>query len=281
MRKGRFELADRGTLFLDEIGGISPAFQAKLLRVLQEGEFERVGGMRTLKVDVRWWRQQTRIRRCRGPRGFSGRSLLPDQCCDDCRSGSRARPDDIFLLARQFLRRFNEEHATQLTWTMSAKAVLEGCYFPGNVRELENCVRRTATLAKGQKIVADDFACRHDECLSSTLWKGTITEPGPSSSLSSRPANFTAAPNLPAPVAAPESRLPPLDVDIIATQPEDCPQAANCGVAHGEGQAERERLFQAMETAGWVQAKAARLLNLTPRQMGYALRKYNIPIRRF
>ena len=89
MRKGRFELADRGTLFLDEIGEISPAFQAKLLRVLQEGEFERVGGMRTLKVDVRLVAATNRkSRRCRGPRGFSGRSLLPDQCCNDRGSGS-------------------------------------------------------------------------------------------------------------------------------------------------------------------------------------------------
>lgn len=285
MRKGRFELADRGTLFLDEIGEISPAFQAKLLRVLQEGEFERVGGMRTLKVDVRLVAATNKNLEDAVARGdFRADLYYRINVVTIAVPALRARPDDIFLLAREFLRRFNEEHATQLTWTMSAKAVLEGCYFPGNVRELENCVRRTATLAKGQKIVADDFACRHDECLSSTLWKGTITEPGPSNSLSNRPANFKAPPIPPGPAAAPESRLPPLDIDsdIVATPPEDCPQAVNnCSIALGEGLAERERLYQAMETAGWVQAKAARLLNLTPRQIGYALRKYNIPIRRF
>jgi len=90
----------------------------------------------------------------------------------------RDRPDDVILLAREFLRRFNEEHGTQRSLTTTAKGVLEGCYFPGNVRELENCVRRTATLAKGEKIVADDFACRHNECLSSTLWKGKVATTG-------------------------------------------------------------------------------------------------------
>ena len=172
-RKGRFELADRGTLFLDEIGEISPAFQAKLLRVLQEGEFERVGGMRTLKVDVRLVAATNKNLEDAVARGeFRADLYYRINVVTISVPALRARPEDIFLLAREFLRRFNEEHATQLAWTTSAKNVLEGCYFPGNVRELENCVRRTATLAKGLKIVADDFACRHDECLSSTLWRG-------------------------------------------------------------------------------------------------------------
>jgi Nif-specific regulatory protein len=281
-RKGRFELADRGTLFLDEIGEISPAFQAKLLRVLQEGEFERVGGMRTLKVDVRLVAATNKNLEDAVARGeFRADLYYRINVVTISVPALRARPDDIFLLAREFLRRFNDEHATQLAWTMSAKGVLEGCYFPGNVRELENCVRRTATLAKGQKIVADDFACRHDECLSSTLWKGTLTAPGLSNGVSSRPPNFKSPPNSSPPVPAPEKLQPPLDGDIIAVQPDACPQSGNCGILHGESEAERERLLQAMETAGWVQAKAARLLNLTPRQIGYALRKHDIPIKRF
>ena len=281
-RKGRFELADRGTLFLDEIGEISPSFQAKLLRVLQEGEFERVGGMRTLKVDVRLVAATNKNLEDAVARGdFRADLYYRINVVTISVPALRARPDDIFLLAREFLRRFNEEHATQLAWTTSAKGVLEGCYFPGNVRELENCVRRTATLAKGSKIVADDFACSHDECLSSTLWKGPLAAPRPSSTVSSQVSNFKSPPNPSAPLPAPEKIQPPLEGDIIATQPDACPQAGNCGVLNGEGEAEQERLLQAMETAGWVQAKAARLLNLTPRQIGYALRKYDIPIKRF
>ena len=279
-RKGRFELADRGTLFLDEIGEISPSFQAKLLRVLQEGEFERVGGMRTLKVDVRLVAATNKNLEDAVARGeFRADLYYRINVVTISVPALRARPEDIFLLAREFLRRFNEEHATQLAWTTSAKNVLEGCYFPGNVRELENCVRRTATLAKGLKIEADDFACRHDECLSSTLWKGTPGVPRPSNAPPSQMPAFTSPPHSSPPVPAPEKLSPPLDSDIIA--PDTCPQAGNCSVMNGEGEAEQERLLQAMETAGWVQAKAARLLNLTPRQIGYALRKYDIPIKRF
>lgn len=275
-RKGRFELADRGTLFLDEIGEISPTFQAKLLRVLQEGEFERVGGMRTLKVDVRLVAATNKNLEEAVARGeFRADLYYRINVVSISLPALRDRPDDVYILAREFLRRFNQEHGTQLALTTSAKGVLEECYFPGNVRELENCVRRTATLAKDAKIVADDFACRHDECLSSTLWKGTIPTAG---SLKIIPKS---QPPSPARVPAPESPPPSHDADVIAVQPNSCPQSDNCSVLHGEGQSERERLLEAMETAGWVQAKAARLLNLTPRQIGYALRKHDIPIKRF
>ncbi|HUI22044.1 MAG TPA: nif-specific transcriptional activator NifA [Methylocella sp.] len=283
MRKGRFELADRGTLFLDEIGEISPAFQAKLLRVLQEGEFERVGGMRTLKVDVRLVAATNKNLEDAVARGdFRADLYYRINVVTISLPALRDRPEDIYLLAREFLRRFNEEHSTKMALTASAKAVLEGCYFPGNVRELENCVRRTATLAKGSNIVADDFACRHDECLSSTLWKGTVTALGPPNSVSSRAANFKTAPNPSANSALPEKHQAPTEGEAIAAPSEDeQPQLGSCGLSPGEGEAERERLLQAMETAGWVQAKAARLLNLTPRQIGYALRKHDIRIKRF
>ncbi|HTV32488.1 MAG TPA: nif-specific transcriptional activator NifA [Methylocella sp.] len=282
-RKGRFELADHGTLFLDEIGEISQSFQAKLLRVLQEGEFERVGGMRTLKVDVRLVAATNKNLEEAVTRGeFRADLYYRINVVTIAVPPLRARSDDIFLLAREFLQRFNEEHGTQMAWTSSAKTVLEGCYFPGNVRELENCVRRTATLAKGSKIVGDDFACRHDECLSSTLWKG------PASTASNGASNFKSKlPNGVEPIApaAEEAPANPLEGDDIhPAELESDSASEDVSAAPGEEggvQIERQRLLQAMETAGWVQAKAARLLNLTPRQIGYALRKHEIPIKRF
>ena len=172
-RKGRFELADRGTLFLDEIGETSSAFQAKLLRVLQEGEFERVGGTRTIKVDVRLVTATNKdleeaVRRNEFRADLYYRiNVVPLNL-----PPLRERKSDIPLLANEFLKRFNSENGRQLTFAPGAMEVLLKCYFPGNVRELENCVRRTATLARGASIVLDDFACRNDQCLSSVLWKG-------------------------------------------------------------------------------------------------------------
>ena len=280
-RKGRFELADHGTLFLDEIGEISPSFQAKLLRVLQEGEFERVGGVRTLKVDVRLVAATNKNLEEAVTRGeFRADLYYRINVVSISLPPLRDRPDDVILLAREFLQRFNEEHGTQRSLTTTAKGVLEGCYFPGNVRELENCVRRTATLAKGEKIVADDFACRHNECLSSTLWKGKVATTDSFNIVPRREQNAPTQ-NFPARVSLPERSLPSADGGLIPVPQNPYPQSDTCNVLHGDSQAERERLLEAMETAGWVQAKAARLLQLTPRQIGYALRKHNIPIKRF
>ncbi|MTJ79502.1 MAG: nif-specific transcriptional activator NifA [Telmatospirillum sp.] len=270
-RKGRFELADGGTLFLDEIGEISAAFQAKLLRVLQEGEFERVGGMRTLKSDFRLVAATNRNLEEAVARGdFRADLYYRINVVPISLPPLRDRPEDIGPLAEAFVARFNEEHGTRLTLSASALAVLKACCFPGNVRELENCVRRTATLARGSMIAADDFACRNDTCLSSLLWKGR--EGGPS--LPSHPAPFVRDPSAVSPATPAASPRP-------APSPPGPDDAWDAPILSGPGPDERERILRAMETAGWVQAKAARLLNLTPRQIGYALRKYDIPIKRF
>jgi len=275
MRKGRFEMADGGTLFLDEITEISAAFQAKLLRVLQEGEFERVGGSRTLKVDVRMV-------------AATNRNLESAVLSGDFRSDLyyrisvvpiflpplRERPEDVELLAREFLKRFNEEHGVSLTFSQRAMEVLGACDFPGNVRELESCVRRTAALAKNSTIVVNDFACSNDNCLSMVLGKsmndthvsktGYVELPivNPQTARS-RPARRTAA------------RRPPSgrDFELPGT-------AENSNTVEADAQ-ERARLIERMELSGWVQAKAARMLGLTPRQMGYALRKHGIDVKRF
>jgi Nif-specific regulatory protein len=160
-RKGRFELADKGTLFLDEIGEISPAFQAKLLRVLQEQEFERVGGNHTIKVDVRVVTATNRnLEEAVARKEFRADLYYRISVVPILMPPLRDRRSDIPQLATEFLRRFNGENDRTLTFDAKAMEVLMGCGFPGNVRELENCVQRTATLARGPSIMMDDFACR-------------------------------------------------------------------------------------------------------------------------
>lgn len=267
-RKGRFELADKGTLFLDEIGEISPAFQAKLLRVLQEQEFERVGGSQTIKVDVRVVTATNRnLEEAVSRNEFRADLYYRISVVPVLLPPLRDRRTDIPLLANEFLKRFNDENERALVFEADAMNVLLGCGFPGNVRELENCVQRTATLAAGPCIVMDDFACRHNECLSAMLWKGHADMPA------------QRLPEIPLPVVA---RPPAVDTakdnSVVKPQVTAPAMPAATGVVE---MSERDRLVDAMERAGWVQAKAARLLGLTPRQIGYALKKHDVAIKRF
>jgi Nif-specific regulatory protein len=254
-RKGRFELADKGTLFLDEIGEISHAFQSKLLRVLQEREFERVGGNKTLKTDVRLI--------CATNKNLEEAVTLGEFRADLYFRINvvpifvpplRERKDDIPLLARHFLDRFNDENKRKLSFSDDALETLTACYFPGNVRELENCIQRVATTTKGETIGTGDLPCQKHMCLSSALWKQS------------------------APVRSLAEAEDPVDafgqVELEATGSDDFAPVSNDGLPP------KARLVQAMEKTGWVQAKAARMLGLTPRQIGYALKKYNIPIKR-
>lgn len=263
-RKGRFELADGGTLFLDEIGDTSLAFQVKLLRVLQEGEFERVGGMNTIKVDVRLVCATNRNLEDMVSRGEFRADLYYRINVVSVRLPAlRDRREDIPQLAREFLRRFDDEHHTRHELSPSAIRVLDNCYFPGNVRELENCIRRTATLAPGDHIGEDDFACRHDECLSATLWKAAVSPPF---------AIVQPRAKAPIGIVPPPAAAHPVPPAEHVADHEDGGQD-NVKVTRAE-------LVAALEATGWVQAKAARMLALTPRQIGYALRKFNVEIKR-
>lgn len=265
-RKGRFELADKGTLFLDEIGEISLAFQAKLLRVLQEQEFERVGGNRTIKVNVRIVAATNKdLEQAVARNEFRADLYYRISVVPMVLPPLRDRPGDIPLLARQFLTRFSKDNGRALTFGQGAIDVLMACSFPGNVRELENCVQRTATLAEGPAIVADDFACRHNECLSSVLWKGHSESP-----------SQRRRPEVPLPV------LPAANASKSSPAVRQPAAALTSPGLSGEGEmSERDRLIDAMERAGWVQAKAARLLGITPGQIGYALKKHAIEIKHF
>src|SRR5271166_3818492 len=166
-RIGRFELANGGTLFLDEIGEISASFQAKLLRVLQEGEFERVGGTKTLKVDVRIVCATNRNLEEAVSRGdFRADLYYRINVVTLITPPLRERPGDIRLLATKFLEEFARENGIDHNFSGKTLDIMAHCAFPGNVRELENCVRRTATLAADAEIVESDLACWQGCCLS-------------------------------------------------------------------------------------------------------------------
>jgi len=150
-REGRFELADGGTLFLDEVGEMSPAMQAKLLRVLQEGEFERVGGGETLKVDVRVVAATNRDLEEEVEAGrFRGDLLYRLNVVPVWLPPLRERPEDIAPLARHFLQ-------PGLSFTPDAEAALAEWTWPGNVRELQNVVQRVGLLADGDEICRESI----------------------------------------------------------------------------------------------------------------------------
>jgi two-component system nitrogen regulation response regulator NtrX len=158
-RKGKFELADGGTLFLDEVGDMSLKTQAKVLRVLQEQTFQRVGGQQTIKVDVRVL-------------AATNKSLENEIASNSFRSDLyyrlnvipievpplRARGNDIVLLAEHFLRRFAAETAQpRKKLSAGGASKLRAYHWPGNVRELRNVIERLAILLPGETIEAEDI----------------------------------------------------------------------------------------------------------------------------
>ncbi|MFO1353055.1 MAG: sigma 54-interacting transcriptional regulator, partial [Gammaproteobacteria bacterium] len=148
-RKGRFELADGGTLFLDEIGELPPAAQAKLLRALQEQEFERVGCSESIKVNVRVIAATNRDLAAMVRAGEFRSDLFYRLCVFPIRIPPlRERREDIPLLARQFLR----EQARKLNKPLvdiapRALADLQRHDWPGNIRELQNVIERAAIMS--------------------------------------------------------------------------------------------------------------------------------------
>ena len=242
-RKGRFEQAHGGTLFLDEIGEVSAPFQAKLLRVLQEGEFERVGGSKTVKVDVRIIAATHRDLETAVDMGdfredlFYRLNVMPLFL-----PPLRERIEDIPEIARHLLNKIGSDQRRKLVLSETAMRRLASHDWPGNVRELENCLERAAVLSEDGEIDVD-----------------LIRFPSARERPVSRPVARPQA--APAPVADPYMESPPLDLGNPALS-------------------EKERVIAALEQAGWVQAKAARLLGMTPRQIAYRIQILDIKMRR-
>jgi Nif-specific regulatory protein len=228
-RKGRFEQAHGGTIFLDEIGEITPAFQAKLLRVLQEGEFERVGGIKTQKIDVRVVAATNKDLESEVQQGnfredlYYRLNVMPINM-----PPLRDRAEDIPDLARFLIGKIGKSQGRELHIEDNALGLLMRYNWPGNVRELENCLERAAVMSGDGKI---------DKHTVNLTGLQTSSQPAPSTNGANR-------------------------VDL------DDPDLD-----------ERERIIYALEQAGWVQAKAARLLGMTPRQIGYRIQTLNIKVR--
>jgi len=164
-RVGRFELADGGTLFLDEIGEISPATQVKLLRVLQEHEFERVGGNQTVRVDVRLVAATNRdLKRLVQQGKFREDLYYRLNVINLHLPPLRERRDDIPALATHFVRRFASENNKQVERIdAGAMRVLRAHKWPGNVRELENVIERAVVLVDGPVILTRHLPTELDE----------------------------------------------------------------------------------------------------------------------
>jgi two-component system response regulator HydG len=175
-KEGRFELADGGTLFLDEVADLSPVTQPKILRVLQEGEFERLGGTRTSRVDVRVvtatnqdLTQMVKEKRFREDLFYRLNVItitVPPL---------RERREDVRLLAQHFLRIYAAKNNRRLEgFTDEAVRRLEGYSWPGNVRELENVIERGVVLAKGSLMDLTDLS---EEIAGATpLPEGVLTD---------------------------------------------------------------------------------------------------------
>lgn len=237
-RKGRFEVAVGGTLFLDEVGDIPLSIQVKLLRVLQDKCFERVGGNRLISVDVRVIAATHRDLEAMVRLGAFREDLyyrlnvvpvsLPPL---------RERQGDVLLLIEHFLLRFNRENSQQVQLGRDLLTLMARYHWPGNVRELQNCVERLVVMA--------DPGSDH------------VTVQTIPSSLRRYFADMKQ-------VTAGERG------GVRAERTEGQPLGASLQ------EIERSRLQDALERAGWVQARAARTLGLTPRQVAYKMRKYGI-----
>ncbi|MBI4537865.1 MAG: nif-specific transcriptional activator NifA [candidate division NC10 bacterium] len=236
-KKGRFELADGGSLFLDEIGDLALSLQVKLLRALQERCFERVGGTKTVQVDVRIITATHRDLEAAIVAGAFREDLyyrlnvvpivLPPL---------RERREDIPPLVEHFLEKANRENDRKVRVTGRALQVLMAYDWPGNVRELENVVERLVIMARRRLILPEDlpFPLRSD--------------PG------------AGQPRLAAGEPASIRRgevSPPVTLRSLRDL-------------------EREQVLHALTRVSGVQSDAARLLGITPRQIAYRLKKHGI-----
>ncbi|MFA7346933.1 MAG: nif-specific transcriptional activator NifA [Desulfurivibrionaceae bacterium] len=253
LKKGRFELADNGTIFLDEVGELPLALQAKLLRVLQEQTFERLGGTQTITVNVRVIAATNRsLEECVEQGTFRADLFYRLNVVPVVLPPLRERREDIPLLLDHFLQESNRMNTREVRLSSSVVQLLCGYSWPGNVRELQNLIERLVIMADRDTIVSREL-----------------------------PSYITAEPEAEDP-AAPSCRLAPSpsSPSPSATERPELPRESPQGNFAPKflKDMEKEEVESALRRHGWVQARAARELGLTQRQMGYRIKKYGIAL---
>jgi Nif-specific regulatory protein len=224
-KRGRFELAHRGTIFLDEIGDLSIGLQPKILRVLQEREFERIGSEKTMKVDVRVIAATSKnLQLLVSQSNFREDLYYRLNVVPVCLPPLRDRTEDITELIEHFLKKFNTENERTVELSDEALSLMKQYRWPGNVRELENAVERLVIMSP-EDIVRAKHLPLNIRVLNQAAYGNSVTEHTATLSLTG---------------------------------------------------SERNKITEALEKAGWVYARAADLLGITPRQIGYKVKKYGI-----
>lgn len=249
MRKGRFELADGGTLFLDEIGDITPALQVKLLRILQEQEFERVGGTKTIKTNVRLVAATNRNLEEMVRKGefredlFYRLNVIPINL-----PPLRERYEDVKLLIEHYLHRFMKEHRKNMHFTKGAMELLLDYPWPGNIRELQNTMERIVLICPDGEI--------QPEMLAHVL-----------------PFNYQKLYMQNEPAPSPMAPMPQAPTHSYESHTSSAPMTKKT-----LQELEKESIIQALIDSHGIQTKAARALGMSARQIGYKIKQYGIEV---
>jgi two-component system, NtrC family, response regulator AtoC len=261
-KPGRFELADGGSLFLDEIGEIPVEMQVKLLRAIQESEFERVGGLKTIKVDVRLITATNRDLEQEIQRGnfrddlYYRLNVVPLQI-----PPLRKRRGDIPMLVSHIIKKFNERLKKTISGIADdALAVLETHSWPGNIRELENVLERTILFCKGDRIERADLQL-------------ALPEQAQQAQQQPQPAAFK----------NPTSGIIPLPDD--AELDDSDPMAEHAGSSSGSlkdivraetSRVERELIVKALDETGGNVTQAARLLKISRKSLQMKMKELGL-----
>ena len=256
-KPGRFELADGGTLFLDEIGEIPVEMQVKLLRAIQESEFERVGGLKTIKVDVRLITATNRDLEQEIIRGtfrddlYYRLNVVPVQV-----PPLRKRSGDIPLLVEHVIRKFNERlKKTVVNVSEEALAALEAHSWPGNIRELENVLERTILFAKGDRVERSELQLGNAGAELTRAAVGDVAS-------ASRPG-----------VSAPEG---PVADEAVDETPAETSGSLKAAVRAETARVEHELIAKALEETGGNVTQAARLLKISRKSLQMKMKEFGL-----
>jgi DNA-binding NtrC family response regulator len=256
-REGRFELANHGTLLLDEVSEIPANLQAKLLRVLQEREFERVGGNRTIKVNVRILATSNRDLLHYVEQGqfrqdlYYRLNVFPVTV-----PPLRDHPEDIPLLSEYFLRRYARKHGVKVTgFAESASVAMMGYRWPGNVRELQNAIERAVILSENGRSV-------------------TSVALGLSAFAAYQPELPFTALQAPTAVAGPKESQEPARVEEGQASPQKVPVTGPGGGVLTIAELERQAIRAALVQTGGNRTQAAACLGISIRTLRNKLQEY-------